>query len=81
MIYKMKLCKIKQPFTVFTLNRDLTRANADLAFLGLHELALPFSSICVATQCCQMCHSEAVNASAVASTEPLVSEAAAPALC
>lgn len=33
----MKLCKIKWRYSVFTSDRALTRANTDLAFLGLRE--------------------------------------------
>lgn len=81
-IYKMKLRKIKQHFTVFALGRALTRANTDLAFLGLHKRFYPpffqhFSSYSVlpdvpfwSREC--LCGGQ---------HRALVSEAAAPALC
>lgn len=40
-IYEMKLCKIKQHFSVSTLDRALTRVNTDVGFLGLQESLTP----------------------------------------
>ena len=37
MIYKMKLCKIKRHFSIFTSDRGLTGGNTELTFPGFRE--------------------------------------------